>query len=166
MSDLADKAGAAVDAHAEDWIRKGIVRARALAADRLAELDRRAQPGGGPVSAVALLERGTLRGAPAGLDALEAAAPSIAALGRAKARDVLALIGGGRLEEARTAWLAGGGATFAERRAASAAATAAEAQATADREKAAAETLAAIEKAGLEVVRVAVPFLLAALASA
>lgn len=140
--ELIRRAGDAAEDLTEDGIQVGAAKARELAHAHLSAGDRAA--------------------ADDLLDELVARRGQLAVAAKSEVVGALALLGVGARDEARRAWLAGG-ATFLERRAASAGSTAATSAATEARTAAlqALEEIAA--KVGALAVRVAVPLLLAAL---
>lgn len=141
LDKAADKAHAVVDEEADDWLRKGVVAGRKYL-DRLDPVERDA--------------------AARALDLVEEHQDALADVGRARLLAAIAWTGLGETERARRAWLAGG-ATFAERRAASAVSTARTLEETQRREKAWEEFQKFAKEAGLVALRVVLPILLAAL---
>ena len=141
LDKAADKAHVVVDGEAEDWLAKGVEGARKHL-DKLEPTER-------DLAARAL-----------GL--VEKYQAPLADVGRARLLAAIQWTGLGERDKARRAWLAGG-ATFAERRAASAASTARTLEETRRREVAWAEFQKFAAEAGMVALRVALPLLLAAL---
>lgn len=143
----ADAAADQIDEHAADWLTKGLGEARKLA-DR-----------GGLALREAVLVEDVL-------NAAERHAPGLADVGRERLLAAIMWTGFGEKNLAHRAWLADGsgtGATFAERRAASAASTARTAEATERREAAWEAFQKFAAEVGQTALRVALPLLLAAL---
>lgn len=155
---LIDTLAATVDEHAEGWMDRGIDRVADLVGDRLADLA--AEPGPDPERHSE--ERAALALALQGLNALDEHKAALAHLGRARLAGTLAYLGVGRNAEARRLFLAGG-ASFAERRAASAASTAATHEAAEAREAAWREVEQMANDVGQLALRALFPLLLAAL---
>jgi hypothetical protein len=141
LDKAADKAHAVVDDEADDWLAKGVDAAR----KHLGKLDH--------------FERDAAARA---LDLVEKYQAPLADVGRARLLAAIQWTGLGEKDKARRAWLAGG-ATFAERRAASSASTARTLEEAQRREVAWAEFQKFAAEAGMVALRVALPLLLAAL---
>lgn len=167
LGDLAARAGEQVDDHADEWLARGLESARAEVERRRGELrDQVFDPAfdGAPdperkrveVEAQLLAHTGDA------LDVLEEHQGALAHLGRARFAALVVQLGAGREDEARRLYLASG-ASFAERRAASATSTETTLADTAAREQAWREVLAGAREIGLLALKAAIPFLLAAL---
>lgn len=141
LDQAADRAHAVIDQDSDDWLAKGIMRGRTLA-DRLSRPEKDA--------------------ALSVLDVVEKHQGALADVGRARLLAAVTWSSLGDEAKARRAWLAGG-ATFAERRAASAASTTRTLEEAKRREAAWDEFKKFAVEAGQVALRVALPLLLAAL---